>query len=271
MSLGRVDVRRLMGDHELRPSRALGQHFVADPNTVRRIVRLARLDASSHVVEIGAGLGSLTVELARTGAEVVAVEVDRHLLPVLHSVLDGVSNVRVVHGDGLRLDWRQLLGSSGPWSLVANLPYNVATPMVLRVLEAAPQVGSMLVMVQREVGERLAAAPGEGAYGAVSVKLRYWAHATVVGTVPPTVFVPRPSVDSALVRIDRRDVPAVDPSVVSYERLRAVVDAGFGHRRKMLRRSLAGVVGPERFAEAGVLPTARAEELDVAQWGALAR
>ncbi len=271
MSLGRVDVRRLMGDHELRPSRALGQHFVADPNTVRRIVRMARLDASSHVVEIGAGLGSLTVELARTGAEVVAVEVDRHLLPVLHSVLDGVSNVRVVHGDGLRLDWRQLLGSSGPWSLVANLPYNVATPMVLRVLEAAPQVGSMLVMVQREVGERLAAAPGEGAYGAVSVKLRYWAHATVVGTVPPTVFVPRPSVDSALVRIDRRDVPAVDPSVVSYERLRAVVDAGFGHRRKMLRRSLAGVVGPERFAEAGVLPTARAEELDVAQWGALAR
>ncbi len=271
MSLGRVDVRRLMGDHELRPSRALGQHFVADPNTVRRIVRLARLDASSHVVEIGAGLGSLTVELARTGAEVVAVEVDRHLLPVLHSVLDGVSNVRVVHGDGLRLDWRQLLGSSGPWSLVANLPYNVATPMVLRVLEAAPQVGSMLVMVQREVGERLAAAPGEGAYGAVSVKLRYWAHATVVGTVPPTVFVPRPSVDSALVRIDRRDVPAVDPSVVSYERLRAVVDAGFGHRRKMLRRSLAGVVGPERFAEAGVLPTARAEELDVAQWGSLAR
>jgi 16S rRNA (adenine1518-N6/adenine1519-N6)-dimethyltransferase len=271
VSIDRVDVRRLMGDHELRPSRALGQHFVADPNTVRRIVRMARLDASSHVVEIGAGLGSLTVELARTGAEVVAVEVDRHLLPVLHSVLDGVSNVRVVHGDGLRLDWRQLLGSSGPWSLVANLPYNVATPMVLRVLEAAPQVGSMLVMVQREVGERLAAAPGEGAYGAVSVKLRYWAHATVVGTVPPTVFVPRPSVDSALVRIDRRDVPAVDPSVVSYERLRAVVDAGFGHRRKMLRRSLAGVVGPERFAEAGVLPTARAEELDVAQWGALAR
>ncbi|MDA8075204.1 MAG: 16S rRNA (adenine(1518)-N(6)/adenine(1519)-N(6))-dimethyltransferase RsmA [Actinomycetota bacterium] len=271
MSIDRVDVRRLMGDHELRPSRALGQHFVADPNTVRRIVRMARLDASSHVVEIGAGLGSLTVELARTGAEVVAVEVDRHLLPVLHSVLDGVSNVRVVHDDGLRLDWRQLLGSSGPWSLVANLPYNVATPMVLRVLEAAPQVGSMLVMVQREVGERLAAAPGEGAYGAVSVKLRYWAHATVVGTVPPTVFVPRPSVDSALVRIDRRDVPAVDPSVVSYERLRAVVDAGFGHRRKMLRRSLAGVVGPERFAEAGVLPTARAEELDVAQWGALAR
>ncbi|MDA8314972.1 MAG: 16S rRNA (adenine(1518)-N(6)/adenine(1519)-N(6))-dimethyltransferase RsmA [Actinomycetota bacterium] len=271
MSLERVDVRRLMGDHELRPSRALGQHFVADPNTIRRIVRMARVDAASHVVEIGAGLGSLTVELARTGAEVVAVEVDRHLIPVLHSVLDGVSNVRVVHDDGLRLDWQQLLGNSGPWSLVANLPYNVATPMVLRILEVAPQVGSMLVMVQREVGERLAAGPGESAYGAVSVKLRYWARAAVVGTVPPTVFVPRPSVDSALVRIDRRDAPWVAPSVVSYERLRAVVDAGFGHRRKMLRRSLAGVVAPERFAEAGVLPTARAEELDVAQWGALAR
>ncbi len=271
MTLGHVDVRRLMDEHGLRPSKALGQHFVADPNTVRRIVRLARVDASSHVVEVGAGLGSLTVELGRTGAEVVAVEVDRHLVPVLRSVLDGVPNVRVVHDDGLRLDWQRLLGGSGPWSLVANLPYNVATPIVLRVLEDAPQVGSMLVMVQREVGERLAAAPGEGAYGAVSVKVRYWAHAAVVGTVPPTVFVPRPSVDSALVRIDRRDAPAVASSVASYERVRAVVDAGFGHRRKMLRRSLAGVVAPERFAEAGVPPTARAEELDVAQWGALAR
>jgi len=271
VSLDRVDVRRLMGDHGLRPSRALGQHFVADSNTVRRIVRMARIDASSHVVEIGAGLGSLTVELARTGAEVVAVEVDRHLVPVLQSVLEGVANVRVVHDDGLRLDWQQLLGNTAAWRLVANLPYNVATPMVLRVLESAPQVGSMLVMVQREVGERLAAAPGEGAYGAVSVKVRYWAHAAVVGTVPPTVFVPRPSVESALVRIDRRDVPAVPPSLVSYDRLRAVVDAGFGHRRKMLRRSLAGVVAPERFAEAGVLQTARAEELDVVQWGALAR
>ena len=271
MITDRVDVRRLMGEHRLHPSKALGQHFVADPNTVRRIVRLAGVDASSRVVEIGAGLGSLTLELGRSGAEVVAVEVDRHLVPVLRSVLHGVPNVRVVEADGLHLDWQRLLGSGGPWSLVANLPYNVATPIVLRVLEGAPEVSSMLVMVQREVGERLAAAPGGRAYGAVSVKVRYWARAAVVGLVPPTVFVPRPSVESALVRIERRDPRPVDPSAVTYERLRAVVDAGFGHRRKMLRRSLAGVVAPGRFAEVGVPPTARAEELDVAQWEALAQ
>ena len=271
MIADRVDVRRLMGEHGLHPSKALGQHFVADANTLRRIVRLAGVDASSRVVEIGAGLGSLTLELGRSGAEVVAVEVDRHLVPVLRSVLEGVPNVRVVEGDGLHLDWQRLLGSGGPWSLVANLPYNVATPIVLSVLERAPEVSSMLVMVQREVGERLAAAPAERAYGAVSVKVRYWAHAAVVGAVPPTVFIPRPSVDSALVRIDRRDAPAVAPSLVTYERLRAVVDAGFAHRRKMLRHSLAGVVALGRFAEAGVAPTARPGELDVAQWGALAQ
>ena len=270
MSLGAPDVRRLIDEHGLRPSKALGQHFVADPNTIRRIVRMAGGDASSLVVEIGAGLGSLTFALARTGAKVVAVELDRRLVPVLRSVVAAQPNVRVVTDDGLRLDWRQLLGSPGPWALVANLPYNVATTIVLRALEEAPEVRSMLVMVQREVGERLAAQPGVRAYGAVSVKLSYWARAAVVGLVPPTVFVPRPSVESALVRIDRRVVPAVAPQLVSYERLCTVVSAGFGQRRKMLRRSLAAVVAPEAFVRAGVAPTARAEELDVVQWGMLA-
>ena len=167
-------------------------------------------------------------------------------------------------------------GPAGPapdgspaWSLVANLPYNVATPVVVRVLEEAPQVRSLLVMVQREVGERMAAAAGDPSYGAVSVKVAYWATASVVGRVPPTVFVPRPKVESALVRIERRDQPAVPASVVSYERLFQVVRAGFSQRRKMLRRSLAGVVEPEAFAAAGVAPEARAEELDVEEWGRL--
>ncbi len=270
MSARSVDVRRLIGENGFRPSKALGQHFVADPNTIRRVVRLAGVDASSQVVEIGAGLGSLTVELARTAAAVVAVEVDRRLVPLLRSVVEEHPHVRVVEADGMRLDWERLLGSAGAWSLVANLPYNVATPIVVRALEEAPAVRSMLVMVQREVGERLAAGPGDRAYGAVSVKVRYWARAAVVGVVPPTVFVPRPSVESALVRIDRHAAPAVAPALVSYERLSAVVNAGFGQRRKMLRRALAGAVDPEAFAAAGVDPTARAEELDVAQWAALA-
>jgi 16S rRNA (adenine1518-N6/adenine1519-N6)-dimethyltransferase len=270
VSLGGADVRRLMAAHGLRPSKAMGQHFVSDPNTIRRIVKLAGVDASARVVEIGAGLGSLTLELGRTGAEVVAVEIDRRLVPVLREVVGGLPNVRVVEDDGLRLDWQRLLGERRLWALVANLPYNVATPVVIRTLEEAPGVRSMLVMVQREVGERLAALPGDPAYGAVSVKVRYWAHAALAGTVPPTVFVPRPSVESALVRVDRHDSPAVPPGVVSYRRLCAVVNAAFGHRRKMLRRSLAGVVAPEAFEAAGVAPTARAEELDVVQFGALA-
>jgi 16S rRNA (adenine1518-N6/adenine1519-N6)-dimethyltransferase len=273
VTLSPSDIGRLLREHGLRPSRALGQHFVADPNTVRRIARLAGATAGSRVVEIGAGLGSLTVALAATGATVVAVEVDRHLVPVLRTVVSPYPDVRVVEADALALDWDGLLGPvdpGRPWLLVANLPYNVATPLVVRVLEEAPHVRSMLVMVQREVGERLAAGPGDKVYGAVSVKVAYWATSAVVGLVPPTVFVPKPAVDSALVRIDRRAEPAVPETLVTYDRLFAVVGAGFSQRRKMLRHSLAGVVAPAAFAVAGVAPQARAEELDVEQWGRLA-
>ena len=267
MTLSRPAITALLAEHGLHPSRALGQNFVADPNTVRRIVRLAGVGAGTPVVEIGAGLGSLTLALAETGAAVVAVEVDRYLVPVLREVLAG-TDVDVVEGDALTLDWGSLLARDpGPWSLVANLPYNVAVPVTIGVLERAPMVASLLVMVQREVGERMAARAGEDAYGAVSVKVDYWSRAEVVGRVPATVFVPRPNVESVLVRLERRSAPAVDPSLVSYDRLFSVVRAGFAQRRKMLRRSLAAIVDPEAFEAAGVAPEARAEELDVAQWG----
>lgn len=260
----------LLEQHGLRPSRALGQNFVADPNTVRRIARLAAVGPGDRVVEIGAGLGSLTLSLVETGASVVAVELDRYLLPVLRSVVEP-EGVRVVEGDALRLDWPGLLGDAGGWVLVANLPYNVATPLVADLLDGVDQIGRMLVMVQREVGERLAAGVGDDAYGAVSVKVAYWATARVVGRVPPTVFVPQPRVESALVSIVRRPAgPAVPASVVPANRLFEVVRAGFAHRRKMLRGALAGVVSPEAFVAAGVAPTARAEELDVETWGRLA-
>jgi 16S rRNA (adenine1518-N6/adenine1519-N6)-dimethyltransferase len=165
----------------------------------------------------------------------------------------------------MSLDWPALLGDDG-WVLVANLPYNVATPLVLDLLDDVPQIGRMLVMVQREVGERLAAGVGDEAYGAVSVKVAYWAHARVVGRVPPTVFVPQPRVESALVSIERRDAPAVD---VDRARLFELVRAGFAQRRKMLRRALAGVVDEGVFACADVRPEARAEELDIEAWGRL--
>jgi 16S rRNA (adenine1518-N6/adenine1519-N6)-dimethyltransferase len=146
----------------------------------------------------------------------------------------------------------------------------VATPLVMRTLTEVPAVTRLLVMVQREVGERMAAGPGDDAYGSVSVRIAYFAAAQVVGRVPASVFIPRPRVESVLVRLDRHPVPAVDPELVSYARLATVVRAGFAHRRKMLRGALAGVVDPEAFARAGVRPDARAEELDLAAWGRLA-
>jgi 16S rRNA (adenine1518-N6/adenine1519-N6)-dimethyltransferase len=272
MALTRRQVRDLLAEHGLSPSRALGQNFVADPNTVRRIVRLAGVRPGDRVVEVGPGLGSLTLALAEAGAEVTAVELDRHLLPVLRSIVEPVG-VRVVEGDAMSLDWDEVLGGEvdgGPddrWALVANLPYNVATPLVLDVLARVPAIDRMLVMVQREVGERLAAGPGSKAYGVPSVKVAYRAEAEVVGRVPPTVFVPQPRVESALVRLRRLPEPPVDADPDLLFRL---VEAGFGQRRKMLRRSLASLVEPSAFERAGVRPEARAEELGLDAWARLA-
>ncbi|HEX5947466.1 MAG TPA: 16S rRNA (adenine(1518)-N(6)/adenine(1519)-N(6))-dimethyltransferase RsmA [Acidimicrobiales bacterium] len=299
MTLSPRQVRDLLDEHGLAPSRALGQNFVADPNTVRRIARLAAVGEGDRVVEIGPGLGSLTLALVETGAHVTAVELDRHLLAPLRSVVEP-HGVRVVHGDAMRLDWGELLADTGagtdirtdtdtdssadtdtdsstdtgsgtpgrPWTLVANLPYNVATPLVLDLLADVPAIGRMLVMVQREVGERLAARPGSKAYGIPSVKVAYRADAEVVGRVPPTVFIPPPRVESALVRVQRLAEPRVDADPA---RLFRLVEAGFGQRRKMLRRSLAGLVDADGFERAGVRPEARAEELDLEAWGRLAR
>jgi 16S rRNA (adenine1518-N6/adenine1519-N6)-dimethyltransferase len=268
VTLSGRDISELLAAHGLHPSRALGQNFVVDPNTVRRVARLAEVGAGDRVVEIGAGLGSLTLALVETGADVIAIEVDRGLVPVLRGVVEP-HGVRVVEADALTADWGSILGS-GRWVLVANLPYNVATPLVADLLDDVPQIDRMLVMVQREVGERLAASAGDEAYGAVSVKVAYWARAEIVGRVPPTVFLPKPKVESALVRIVRREAPAVG-SDVDPDWLFTVVRAGFSHRRKMLRGALQGVATVEQIEAAGIAPTARAEELDIYAWGRLAR
>jgi len=274
VTLSPRQVKELLDEYELTPSRALGQNFVVDPNTVRRIAALAGVGPGDRVVEVGPGLGSLTLALAETGAAVTAVEVDRHLIPALRSVVEPVG-ARVVEGDARKVDWSEVLAGGDRWALVANLPYNIATPLVLDLLVGVPAIERMLVMVQREVGERLAAHVGDAAYGIPSVKVAWWGTAAVVGRVPPTVFLPQPKVESALVRIVRHpDGPPVDagtdPDVdVDRERLFHLVDAGFGQRRKMLRRSLAGLVDPEAFGAAGVRPEARAEELDLAAWARL--
>lgn len=258
-------LRALLADHGLEPSRALGQNFVADPNTVRKVVRLAGVGPGDRVLEIGAGLGSLTLALVEAGADVTAVEVDRHLLPILHEVVDP-HGVRVVEGDAMALDWSSVLGPvdpERPWALVANLPYNIATPLVLDLLEHVPQIDRMLVMVQLEVAERLAAGPGTKAYGIPSVKRAWWADAEVVAKVSASVFVPPPRVASALVAVRRHPEPG---DAATRAAAFALVEAGFGQRRKMLRRSLAGRATVEQLEAAGLRPEARAEELTLQDW-----
>jgi 16S rRNA (adenine1518-N6/adenine1519-N6)-dimethyltransferase len=228
---------------------------------VRRIARLAEGGPGDNVVEVGPGLGSLSLALLEAGASLTVIELDRYLVPILEQMLHGA---RVVHADALEVDWRELLGDA-PWTLVANLPYNVATPLVLDVLERAPMVRRMLVMVQKEVGERFAARPRTKAYGAVSVKVAWSATASVVGKVPPTVFVPTPNVDSALVLFERHAEVGDDDERA---RVFALIDAGFATRRKMLRNNIDA--DDECFASAGVAPTARAEELDLDAWRRLA-
>jgi len=261
----RPRIHELLTEGGLAPRRDLGQNFVADPNTVRRIAALADVGAGDHVVEIGAGLGSLTLALAETGASVTAVEVDAGVVPMLRAELAGLENVRVVEADAMTLDWPELLGAGEHWTLVANLPYNVATPLVCDLLDGVPAIEAMVVMVQREVAERLAAAPGNKQYGAVSIKVAYWAEASVAATVPASVFVPRPNVESALVRIVRRSPPDVDPGV-----LFPLVRQAFGQRRKMLRKSLRDTVTPDQFAAAGISPAERPERLGLDAWCRLA-
>ena len=274
-------VHALLDAHGLHPKRSLGQNFLVDPNTARRVVALADLPAAAPVLEIGPGLGSLTLALLDAGHDVVALELDDRLAAVLRTVVtdagavdgDGERRVRVEHGDAMTADLAALLTPApSPRACVSNLPYNVAVPVVVRLLEEADAVERILVMVQREVGERLAAGPGDAQYGAVSVKVAYFAEAQVVGLVPPTVFIPKPKVDSALVRLRRRAEPPV--SVPSADDLFTLVRAGFAQRRKMLRRSLAPVLGdatPAVLAAAGVEPTERAESLGLDDWAAVAR
>ncbi len=266
-----VTVRALLRTHGLHPSRALGQNFLADPNTARRIVRLADVHEGSNVVEIGPGLGSLTLALAHAGAHVRALELDRYLAPVVTEVTAGL-DVRVVFGDALTVDWAHMLEGHDVWSMVANLPYNIATTVLIRAIETAPMIDDFLVMVQREVGERLAAGPGSRAYGAVSVKVAYSCEAKVAGAVPATVFLPRPNVESVLVRVRRRAAPAVD--VDDPQRMFELVYAGFATRRKSLRQSLRRALGERTDAvleRAGIAPLTRAEMLGLDEWAALTR
>jgi 16S rRNA (adenine1518-N6/adenine1519-N6)-dimethyltransferase len=256
----------------VRPSKALGQNFLLDPNLAAAIARDAEVGPGACVVEIGAGLGALTLALADAGAErVLALEFDRALLPALRDAVRDRPAIEVVHQDATRADWPALLGAD-TWVCCANLPYNVGTGIVLDLLEQ-PAVERFVVMLQREVAERLVATPADrAAYGAVSLRVAYRATGRIVRTVPPDVFWPRPKVGSAVVRLDRLDRPAVD---VDESLLWRVVDVAFAERRKTMRNAVRRLgLSPQEadraLAEADVSPDARPETLDLHAFARLA-
>ena len=269
--LGPADIRALAERLGVRPTKTLGQNFLHDANTIRRIVRTAELAVGELVLEVGPGLGSLTLGLLSAGHPVLAVEID----PVLAAALPATvaerlpdASLTVLAADALRLD----VLPSPPSALVANLPYNVAVPVVLHLLEVVPSLRHGLVMVQAEVADRLAAPPGSRTYGVPSVKAAWYATATRAGSVPASVFWPAPNVESGLVRLVRRDPPATS---ATREQVFAVVDAAFAQRRKTLRAALAGWAGSAAAAEqtlraADVDPRARGETLDVTEFARIA-
>jgi 16S rRNA (adenine1518-N6/adenine1519-N6)-dimethyltransferase len=270
--LGPADVRRLAGELGIRPTKRLGQNFVIDANTVRRIVRAAAVGPDDVVVEVGPGLGSLTLGLLATGAHVIAVEVDPALaqaLPATVAARQPGARLDVVAADAVTVT---SLPGPAPTALVANLPYNVAVPVLLHALETWPSIESVLVMVQAEVADRIVAPPGSRTYGVPSVKVGWWATATRAGAIPRAVFWPVPNVDSALVRLARRPDTA---RTVGRKELYAVVDAAFAQRRKSLRGALTGWAGSAAAAEhalreAEIDPAARGESLGVAEFERLA-
>lgn len=270
------DIRELCAQLNIRPTKTLGQNFVNDPGTVRKIVRNAGVQAGEQVLEIGPGLGSLTLALLEAGAQVSAVEIDPPLaqaLPTTAQARFPEAKLQVFTADALTIIGPESIDGATPTRLVANLPYNVAVPIVLTVLEKLPSIQTVLVMVQAEVADRLAATPGNKIYGVPSAKVAWYASARRTLTIGRNVFYPVPNVDSALVKIERRPQP---DTAATREQVFAVIDAAFAQRRKTLRQALAGLAGSagaaqEALERAGVSPTARGETLDIDQFAAVAQ
>ncbi len=261
----------------IRPSKRWGQHFLVSQRALEQILGAAQLSPADSVLEIGAGIGTLTAALAARAGRVAAIEVDSRLLPALAAAVDAYPHVRIVPADALEADLASLVVDlcGGARKAVSNLPYNVAAPVLLRLLDPGLRLALIVVTVQREVAERITAAPGTAAYGRLSVVVRYRAAARIVSRVPPGAFLPPPEVESAIVEL--RPHPRPPAAVPDEHEFLRIVAAGFGHRRKTLANALARGLGLRpRIAEAacgaaGVDPRTRAETLDVEAFAALAR
>jgi 16S rRNA (adenine1518-N6/adenine1519-N6)-dimethyltransferase len=272
--LGPAEVRSLAAAVDIRPTKQRGQNFVIDPNTVRRIVRESGITPDDVVVEVGPGLGSLTLALLAVARRVVAIEVDPVLAEALPGTIATYAPGQAAHCEVLLADAMRVEEVPGPppTALVANLPYNVSVPVLLHLLQLLPSLEHGLVMVQSEVADRLSARPGSKVYGVPSVKAAWYADVRRAGAIGRNVFWPAPNVDSGLVAWTRREPPA---TTATREQVFAVVDAAFAQRRKTLRSTLKNLAGSAEAAEAalahaGVDPMARGEAIGVAEFARIA-
>ena len=276
--LGAADIRRIADQAGIHPTKRLGQNFVIDPGTVRRIVRLAGVKPGQSVLEVGPGLGSLTLGLLEAGCLVTADEIDSGLarrLPqtVSERMPEALNRLTVINRDALTLT-PQLAGDAGrtaDLTLVANLPYNVATPIILTLLARFANLSRFLVMVQKEVADRLTAGPGSKVYGTPSLKLAWYGRATQAGRIGRHVFWPAPNVDSALVSFVRNEEGHIGEDEHTRIRVFTLIDAAFGQRRKTLHAALKGLVSPEAFKAAGIDPSRRGETMTIAEFAVLER
>ncbi len=260
--------------------KSLGQNFLIDQNILNKIVEAAELDETKGALEIGPGIGALTQRLAATAGKVTAVEIDNRLIPILSEILADEANTSVVHGDVLKLDLKALFAErfsdvSGV-SVVANLPYYVTTPILMKLLEEKLPLEHIVVMIQKEVAERMAARPGGKEYGSLSVAVQYYCVPQLVCTVPNTVFIPQPNVDSAVIKLSLRDKPAVD--VPDEDHFFRVVQASFAQRRKTLANNLTAFVGKENrealtqlLIQNDIDPTRRGETLSLDEFARISR
>ncbi|MCK4259965.1 MAG: 16S rRNA (adenine(1518)-N(6)/adenine(1519)-N(6))-dimethyltransferase RsmA [Halanaerobiales bacterium] len=270
-----VRTRELMKKFNIRPTKALGQNFLIDSNILDKIVEAGALTGEDHVVEIGPGIGSLTERIAKFAGKLTIIEKDRKLIPVLKEILNSYTNIEYIEGDVLKVDWSQIIQPGEKVKVIANLPYYITTPIIMGFLEKKIPIELMVFMIQKEVAERMIANPGGKDYGALSVAVQFYSKGEIVTIVPPTVFIPRPNVDSAVVKLTRLEEPAV--KVSDEDLFFKVVRASFQQRRKTLRNSLSGSpkisLSKEEIEEAltavGIDPSLRGERLGIQEFGRL--
>lgn len=276
-----IRTKEILKKHGFSLKKSLGQNFIIDSNILTKIVETAGLDKQTNVIEVGPGIGALTEHLARTSKEVIAFEIDDRLLPVLADTLSPYDNVTILHNDVLQVNLQEVVGekldTEEPLMVVANLPYYITTPIIMYFLESALRIDALVVMMQKEVAERITAAPGSKAYGSLSIAVQYYMDAEIAFIVPKTVFVPQPNIDSAIIKLTRRETPSIE--VINEAVFFEVTRAAFVQRRKTLWNNLLGKYGKEEATKekliealeyAGIDPKRRGETLSLAEFGKLA-